>query len=178
MDGICIRIALAGLLASLVPGVAAAQQPEPNADCGPVLAALNGMGAAPRYRWTVSAKTPNRRRPFEREQIVIDEVVYLTPDQGRWMKQRIPLSERVSRMADELSRNPISDCHLARTDTVNGVTMQVYAYRQGSAQAGEVAPKQIWIGADDKLPHAFEATQGPVSITMQVDYKEVEAPLH
>lgn len=59
---------------------------------------------------------------------------------------------------------------------VNGMQMQVYDYRQASAE-GEATPKQIWIGAQDMLPHAFTATQGPVSVNMKVEYKGVEAPL-
>lgn len=163
-----------GALAALAGAYPAAAQEGAGADCAPVLAALQGMGAAPRYHWTMSARTPTRRRPFEREQIVLDDIVYLTPDNGRWMKQQIPVSDRAARMADDLARNPVSECRQAGTESVDGVPMRIYAYRQG---AGEGTPKRIWIGEEDNLPHAFRTTQGPVQITMKVEYKGIEAPL-
>jgi hypothetical protein len=176
--GISIRMMLAaGVLAASAGAGPATAQEGPGADCAPVLAALQGMGAAPRYHWTMSAKTPTRRRPFEREQIVLDDVVYLTPDNGRWMKQQITAAERMARMADDIARNPIGDCHLAAREEVGRAPMLVYTYRQG-AVVGEGTPsKRIWIGAEDNLPHAFTSTQGPVQITMKVEYNGFEAPL-
>jgi hypothetical protein len=162
----------AGLLTGLtMVGPVSAQ----DGACAPVLAALQGMGGAPRYHWTMAAKTPTRRRPFEREQIVFDDVVYLTPDQGRWMKQQMPQSDRAARMSEELARNPIGECRLISTESVGGAAMRVYTYVQGGE--GTRYTKRIWIGEVDNLPHAFAAIQGPVSVTMKVDYQGVEAPL-
>lgn len=169
-----VAIVLAGALAALAGASAAAQEGE-GGDCAPVLAALHGMGAAPRYHWTMSARTPTRRRPFEREQIVFDDVVYVTPDQGRWMKQQITAAERAARIGEELARNPIRQCRLAGTEEVGGAPMRVYVYRQGPGEEGEA--KRIWVGQDDNLPHAFRAIQGPVQVTMKVEYNGVEAPL-
>ncbi len=160
--------------ASAWPAAAQVAEPEGAAPCSVVQGALQRMGAAARYRWKMSATTPARRRPFEREQVVLDDIVYLTPDEGRWMKERITAAERVARMADELARNPISDCRLAGKDTLGGAAMLTYTYRQG---AGAADAKRIWIGVADGLPHFFTSAEGTVSVTMRVEYDHVEAPL-
>lgn len=151
-----------------------------DAACGVVLQALHSMGAAPRYHWKMSATTPARRRPVEREQVVLDDVVYMTPDEGRWMKQRILPAERAARMADEVARHPVSFCHSLGTEGVGNTAMAVYEYRQGgeaAAAGGDSATKRIWIGVQDGLPHLFKSNEGPVSVTMQVEYVRVQTPL-
>ncbi|GAC1327404.1 MAG: hypothetical protein NVSMB26_01140 [Beijerinckiaceae bacterium] len=87
------------------------------------------------------------------------------------MKQEIPLTDRIARMADDLARNPVSDCQLAGSESVGASQMRIFTYRQGSER------KQIWIGGDDQLPHLFKASNGPVSVTMKVNYGSVAAPL-
>ena len=168
--------AAAIVAASAWPAMAA---PEDGAACGVVQGALQRMGAAARYHWKMSATTPTRRRPLEREQVVLDDIVYLTPDEGRWMKERITPAERVARMADELARNPISDCRPEGKDTLGGLAMLTYSYRQGAeaAKGEDAGTKRIWIGVEDGLPHFFTSAEGAVSVTMRVEYDRVEAPL-
>ena len=156
---------------------------EDNAGCAKVVAALQALGNAPHYHWIVKATSPARRRPMEREQIVIGDAVYMTPDEGRWMRQQIARTERASRMADELARSPPADCRLAGTETLaaseaaaasetgDGAPMLVYDFRQGAAD------KRIWIGSADGLPHRFTSSEPPVTVTMRVDYAETAAPL-
>lgn len=151
-----------------------------DAACDAVLQALQRMGAAPHYHWKMSATTPARRRPVEREQVVLDDMVYMTPDEGRWMKQHISLAERVARIADEVARHPISSCHLLGTELVGNTTLAIYGYRQSveaAAAGGDGAAKRIWIGVQDGLPHLFKSDEGSVSVTMQVDYERVQTPL-
>jgi hypothetical protein len=168
------------LLAALVgrPGPAAAQDSDP---CKPVLQALQALGAAPRYHWSMTATTPGRRRPMEREQVVIDDVVYLTPDEGgKWMKVQITLAERGHRVTEELAHNPVSACRqLGPSDEVGGVSTVLYTYHQGNASTteGPEADKRIWVGAQDGLPRLFKATEGPVAVTMRVEYAEIQSPL-
>ena len=182
---------LAAVFASLSSFPAMAQESGP-ADCAPVVRALQALGSAPRYHWTMSATTPARRRPLEHEEIVVGDEVYLTPDNGRWAKTRVTIPERVARVAEELARNPVVDCHAAGTEVKDGVATQVYTYRQGPAAAQanpdavpkagldpEAKPglKRIWIGADDGLPHFFSSSEGPVSVAMHVEYNNVASPL-
>lgn len=149
--------------------------------CEPVIRAVKALGAAPRYHWWLTATTPARRRPVEQEEVVLDDDVYLTPDNGRWMKQRIVLAERVERVETELARTPISDCRLVGTDTIDGVPLRLYSYRQGEAPLaegdGDALAKRIWVGVEDGLPRYFKATQGPVSVAMRVRYDDVRSPL-
>lgn len=182
--GKVLGIALAAAVIALT-GIwpAAASEPDDAAPCKAIEDALHRLGAAARYHWKMSATTATRRRPFEREEVVLDDIVYMTPDEGRWMKERITVPERVARMADELARNPIRDCRLIGKDTRDGLAMLTYAYRQGSAAVprggagGDAAAKRIWIGVEDGLPHLFTSAEGAVSVTMRVDYNRVEAPL-
>lgn len=164
------RLALAAVLlatAGSPPAVAA----EGGEACTKVVEALHALGEAARYHWTMSATTPTRRRPMRREQVVIDDIVYLTPDNGRWMKQRIDRADRAARMATEIAQKPVADCRAEGTETRDNIVMSMYAYRQGEAA------KRIWVGAADSLPYYFTSDEPPVSVTMRVDYTEVPAPL-
>lgn len=168
------------LVTAIGSPVVAEENATSNAACDAVLQALQGMGAAPHYHWKMSATTPARRRPVEREQVVLDDMVYMTPDEGRWMKQRISLAERAARVADEVAQHPISSCHLLGTEGVGRTAMAIYGYRQGvqtAAAGGDGATKRIWIGVEDGLPHLFKSDEGLVSVTMQVDYERVQTPL-
>ncbi len=139
--------------------------------CAPVVQALQRLGEAAQYRWSMQATTPKRRRPMEREQIVIGDMVYLTPDNGRWMRQRMGPAERSSRMADELARSPPQACQAEPGETRDNAAMLVYAYRQGDAA------KRIWIGAADAMPHYFTSNENQVSVQMRVDYAGIAAPI-
>ena len=108
---------------------------------------------------------------MEREQIVIGDIVYLTPDEGRWMKQRITRDERSARMDGEINRSPPSECHLAAEETHDGIAMLVFDYKQAKAD------KRIWIAAVDGLPHRFTSNEPPIVVTMSVDYGDYAAPL-
>ncbi len=152
-------------------GTAAAESATDGAACASVTQALRGLGNAPHYHWTVKATSPARRRPMEREQIVIGDIVYLTPDEGRWMKQRITRTERSARMDDEISRNPLSECRVSGQESRGGSALVVYDYKQAGAD------KRIWIAAADGLPHLFTSSEPPVAVTMSVDYGEHAAPL-
>ncbi len=160
------------------PGLAAAE--DGNA-CQPVVQALQALGVAPRYHWSLSATTPGRRRPMEREQIVIDDIVYLTPDEGgKWMRVQMTVAERVQRLAQELARNPVSTCRQeGPSDEIAGVSTVLYTYHQGNASTteGPEADKHIWVGAQDGLPRLFKATEGPVAVTMRVEYAGIQSPL-
>lgn len=181
-----VRLAIG--FASLLSFPALAQE-KGSADCAPVVQALQALGSAHQYHWTMSATTPARRRPLEHEEIVLGDEVYLTPDNGRWAKTHVTLPQRVARMADELARDPVVDCHLVGNEVKDGLATQVYTYRQGAAEAQpspEAIPKEgaerpglkhIWIGAEDGRPHFFSSSEGPVSVSMHVEYDHVENPL-
>jgi hypothetical protein len=176
-----IRTALFVLLLAVLvgrPGPAVAEDGDP---CRPVVQALQALGMAPRYHWSMTATTPGRRRPMEREQVVIDDVVYLTPDEGgKWMKVQLTVAERGQRLAQELARNPVSACRqVGPSDEVSGVSTVLYVYHQGNASTteGPEADKHIWVGTEDGLPRLFRAKEGPVAVTMKVDYAEIQSPL-
>lgn len=136
--------------------------------CTPVVQALLRLGDAPQYHWTMRATTPKRRRPMEREQIVLGDVVYLTPDEGRWMRQQLSRADRAARMQAELARTPPEACTREPGDKA---AMVVYTYHQGTAR------KRIWIGAADGLPHDFTSDEDPVAVKMHVDYADIVAPI-
>ncbi len=156
----------------------AAAQDDP---CKPVLQALQSLAVAPRYHWSMSATMVGRRRPMEREQVVIDDIVYLTPDEGgKWMKVQMTVAQRGQRLTEELTRHPVSACHqVGPSDELSGISTVLYAYRQGNASTadGPEADKHIWVGAQDGLPRLFKANEGPVVVTMKVDYDGVQSPL-
>jgi len=145
-----------GLLAALALLALPARAEEA---CTPVVQALLRLGDAPQYHWTMRATTPKRRRPMEREQIVLGDVVYLTPDEGRWMRQQLSRADRAARMQAELARTPPEACTREPGDKA---AMVVYTYHQGTAR------KRIWIGAADGLPHDLSTT--PTSSPRSIDH--------
>jgi hypothetical protein len=183
-----VLLRLAAGFASLLSFPALAQE-NGSTECAPVVRALQALGAAHQYHWTMSATTPARRRPLEHEEIVLDDDVYLTPENGRWAKTHLTLQQRTARMADELARDPIVDCQLVGNEVKDGIATQVYTYRQGSAStqaSPDASPKEgadrpglkhIWIGAEDGRPHFFSSSEGPVSVSMHVEYDHVQNPL-
>ena len=165
-------------------------QPAAGEECAAVVSALTAMAAASRYHWSMSAVTPTRRRPLAREQVVMGDIVYMTPDEGLWMRQLIPLAERATRMAQELARAPLTRCRRLGDDRLGDVPVTLYGYDQGAsgdrgasgtgpeAADPEGAPaKRIWIGTQDGLPHLLKATDGATSVTTRVEYDHVVAPL-
>jgi len=170
-----IWVAMVGILPSLVALLpVAAQEPAP---CDAIVSALHGMGTAPQYHWKMAASAPTRRRPLEREQIVIGEIVYMTPDQGRWMKQQISVTARAARMTAELANLPIHDCKYVGEESLYGEPMRDYSYFQGTNEGDLGSVKSIWIGSIDRLPHLLKANDGPVIVTTHIDYEHVVAPL-
>ena len=167
---VALAVALGAFASAAWTGPVVAQGGD-EAACAPILHALRALATAPRYHWTMSATTPGRRRPVEREQVVIGDIVYLTPDEGRWMKQRIAAPERASRMEDELARSPPRDCGPGEAEARDGVPMLAYGYRQGTAQ------KRIWVGVADGLPRFFTSSEGVIAVKMRVSYEPVAAPL-
>ena len=176
----CWQGAAVFLLLALA-GRAGPAMAQDNDACKPVIGALRALGAASKYHWEMIATTPARRRPMQREQIVIDDMVYMTPDEGgKWMKLPITLAQRGERLTKELTDNPVTACRLeGPSDAVSGVPTVSYAYRQGNASTtdGPEADKHIWVGAQDGLPRLFKATEGDVAVTMKVEYADVQSPL-
>lgn len=154
--------------------------------CTPVISAIQAMTAAPRFHWKMSATSPQRRRPSQHEEVVIGDIVYMTPPgEGRWTKLRMTAEERTAFSARQLEQNPPVECRTEQQDATDGTPMRVYSYLQKpgpddkDADGGALPTTQsrLWIGADDGLPRRLESLRGDIKILMTVDYEPVEPPL-
>jgi len=166
-----VRVAGAALLCLTISWPASADQETTANSCAEVLTALMGLGAAPSFHWSMSASSPKRRFPLKREQIVLGDNVFLTPDEGRWMRSHVTLAEREAKMRNELAQTPPGDCRLDGREIRDGMPMHIISYSQNSRD------KRIWIGDADGLPHYFISSEPPVSVTMRVQYTDVQSPL-
>jgi len=158
---------------------------ELEAGCEPVLKSIQAMNSSPRFHWKMSATTPDRKRPSRHEELVISDVVYMTPPgQGKWMRLKMTAAERAAFAARELEQNPIGDCTTGQREDLGGVEVQTYQYQQKPAQQsgtdtgpGEtVSASKLWIGTKDGLPRRIESRTGDVSVLVTVDYENVEPP--
>jgi hypothetical protein len=163
----------------LGPAIArSADAAEIEAGCEPVLKAIQAMNSSPRFHWKMSATTPNRKRPSRHEEIVFNDVVYMTPPgPGKWMRMQMTAADRTAFAAREMEQNPIGDCRAGQSEDLGGVEVQTYHYQQRPAQqSAVVSASKLWIGTKDGLPRRIESLTGDVSVLVTVDYDNVEPP--
>lgn len=148
-----------------------------DAVCAAVLAATRAIGTAPRYRSVLTATWPGRRRPVEREDVVIGDLIYSTaPNAGRWVKLPLTPADR-ERLAAGLVRYPPHHCEAAEgVEVVDGVPMRVYAYRQ-DVSGPDSAVSRLWVGERDGLPRRFESQEGTTRIVVTLQYEDVKPPI-
>jgi hypothetical protein len=148
----------------------------PRADeaiCAAIVTAARSVGKAPQYRSVLVATWPTRKRPIEREQIVIGDTVYATSAGGRWMKLPVTASDRES-LAAGLERYPPHHCE-AVDQVLEGVPLRVYAYRQ-DVSGSDSATNRLWVGGDDGLPRRFESQEGATRVVVTLEYQDVTPP--
>jgi hypothetical protein len=172
-----------GLLGSA--GGRTAQAAESGSGCEPVRKAIEEMNTSPRFHWKMSATTPNRKRPSRHEEIVIGDIVYMTPPgPGKWMRLKMNAADRAAFSSREMEQSPPVECRLEQIEEVEGVEVQRYAYRQnltppggGTAGSGEtVSTSRLWVGSRDGLPRRIESLTEDVSVLVTVEYDNVEPP--
>lgn len=175
MRGLALLLAAAALGAAAAPARAdEAPARSDEAACAAVLAAARAIGTAPRYRSVLVATWPGRRRPAEREDVVVGDLVYTTaPGAGRWVKLPLTPADR-ERLAAGLVRYPPHHCE-ASEEIVGDRTMRVYAYRQDVSGPGSAA-NRLWVGERDGLPRRFESQDGTTRVVLTLDYENVTPP--
>lgn len=142
--------------------------------CAAVMAAARSIGRAPQYRSVLVATSPTRRRPYETEQIVVDDVIYATSlGAGRWMKLPMTASDREA-LAAGLVRYPPHHCE-ALEPAAEDAPMRVYAYRQ-DVSGPDSAGSRLWVGKKDGLPRRLESEEGTMRVVMTLEYEGVRPP--
>src|SRR4051812_36759162 len=129
--------------------------------CEAVVNAIQAMSTTPRFHWKMTATTTNRKRPSRHEEVVIDDIVYMTPPgQGKWMRMRMTAADRAAFAAREMEQNPPSECRMEQRQDLGGVEVQTYVYQQnlpqedsaGAGSGAAVSTSKLWVGASDGLP--------------------------
>lgn len=162
------------LTAVLATGVAAGSARAEDAACAGLMAAARSIGTAPQYRSLLVATSPTRRRPFEREQIVVGDLIYATSTgAGRWMKLPMTASDREA-LAAGLVRYPPHHCEAADPDAA-GAPMRVFSYRQDVSGPGS-ASSQLWVGRQDGRPRRLESQEGTMRVVITLEYEGVTPP--
>ena len=142
--------------------------------CAAVMAAAEAIGRVPQYRSVLVATSPTRRRPFEREQIVVGDLIYATSlGAGRWMKLPMSAADREA-LAAGLVRYPPHHCEAAEPAAPDA-PMQVYSYRQ-DVSAPDSAGSRLWVGTTDGLPRRFESQEGTLRVVITMEYENVKPP--
>lgn len=146
------------------------------ATCAAVLAAARAIGTAPQYRSVLTATWPGRRRPVEREDVVIGDLIYSNaPGAGRWVKLPMTPADR-ERLAAGLVRYPPHHCEAAEgVEVVDGVPVRAYAYRQ-DVSGPDSAANRLWVGERDGLPRRFESQEGTTRVVVTLQYEDVKPP--
>jgi hypothetical protein len=164
--GLGVAIASAGSVAA--PALAGEDA------CAAILTAARSIGRAPQYRSVLVATSPTRRRPYETEQIVVNDVIYATSlGAGRWMKLPMTAADRDA-LAAGLVRYPPHHCE-ATESGAEDAPMRVYAYRQdvsGPSSAGS----RLWVGTKDGLPRRLESEEGTMRLVMTLEYEGIKPP--
>lgn len=175
MKGLSLLVATVAFGAAAAPARAdEAPAGSDEAACAAVLAAARAIGTAPRYRSVLVATWPGRRHPVEREDVVVGDLIYTNaPGGGRWVKLPMTQADR-DRLAAGLVRYPPHHCEAA-DETVGGVPMRVYAYRQ-DVSGPDSASNRFWVGARDGLPRRFESREGTTRVVVTLDYEDVKPP--
>ena len=138
------------------------------------MAAAQAIGKAPQYRSVLVATSPTRRRPFEREQIVVGDLIYATSlGAGRWMKLPMTASDREA-LAAGLVRYPPHHCEAAEP-AAEDAPMRVYLYRQ-DVSGPNSADSRLWVGMKDGLPRRFESQEGTTRVVITLEYEGVKPP--
>lgn len=170
--------ALPAFLLLAAPARAEVSSPEA---CAAVERAVRAIGEAERFHSKVLAKTPGRRRPAEREQIVLGDVVYASsPASGRWVKLPMRDADRTA-LSASIAAYPPRDCRDEGARDLEGVPTRLYAYRQDMppGRNGEASPPalgRLWVGAADGRPRRYEGQHGEVRVVLTIDYDAVEPP--
>ncbi len=162
-----------GVSMAAAGGIAAPALADEDA-CAAILTAVRSIGRAPQYRSVLVATSPTRRRPFETEQIVIDDMIYATSlGAGRWMKLPMTVSDREA-LAAGLVRYPPHHCEAAEP-VAEDAPMRVYAYRQ-DVSGPDSASSRLWVGTKDGLPRRFESQEGTMRVVVTLEYEGVKPP--
>ncbi len=142
--------------------------------CAAILTSVQSIGKAPQYRSVLVATSPTRRRPFETEQIVVDDMLYATsPAAGRWMKLPMTAADREA-LAAGLVRYPPHHCEAAVPDAEDA-PMRVYAYRQ-DVSGPDSADSRLWVAKKDGLPRRLESEEGTMRVVVTLEYEGVKPP--
>lgn len=169
-------LACCGMAAALWAGSGPAMaEGAPSADpaCAGLIAAAGTIGTSPQYRSVLVATSPTRRRPVERELVIIGDVIYATtPGNGRWMK--LPLTEaNRDELSSGLVKYPPHGCTESRQD-LDGIPMRVFAYRQDVSGPGS-AESRLWVGEDGR-PRRIESNEGTLHVVASLAYEDVKPP--
>ena len=142
--------------------------------CAAIMAAAQSIGRVPQYRSVLVATSPTRRRPFEREQIVVGDLIYATSlGAGRWMKLPMTASDREA-LAAGLVRYPPHHCEAAESAAPDA-PMQIYSYRQ-DVSAPDSANSRLWVDSKNGLPRRFESQEGTMRVVITMEYEDVKPP--
>jgi hypothetical protein len=138
------------------------------------MAAARSIGTAPQYRSVLVATSPTRRRPMEREQIVVGDVIYATSlGAGRWMKLPMTASDREA-LATGLVRYPPHHCEVS-DGAGEEMPMRIFTYRQ-DVSGPDSANSRLWVGIQDGRPRRFESQEGTMRVVITLEYEGVKAP--
>lgn len=161
-----MRLAItAATLLSLTSAVHAAEPA-----CQTIEKAMLALNDQPSVKQTSTVKGSDKDRI---EAILLPDAMYLN-DGSRWQRMPVKAIQRKSMAQAALQKMPLSECTGPRSETLNGVAMNVYEYKQPNPmQPGSKTSAKLWIDATDGLMHRMEAD----TVTQTIEYGAFKPPI-
>lgn len=163
------RLARAALLACALASPATAFAGP--AECDAISKAMLAVPDQPGVR-QVMMLSPTQAGPTS---ILHRDAMYMREDEAKaWMKVPLDAGKRRAMAEAGLKALPLSDCQSAAGETLGGVAVSVYAFKQPNPlKPGDMASSRILVGASDGLPRRMDLPDG---MAMTFEYGDFPAP--
>ena len=143
-------------------------------ECAAIGKAFDAVANVPAYRQSITMK--DQAAPMEA--IIIGDMIYAKPDGQKWMKIRLKAGGRKGMLDQFMTMSAVSDCTMARSDTLPAGEMRVYEYTMAPPKgfpgmSDAPIKQQIWVGVADGLIHKL-ASEG---IDGTMTYGAMEPPI-
>ncbi|MDR4306161.1 hypothetical protein IHQ68_05960 [Chelatococcus sambhunathii] len=140
-------------------------------ECDAIVKAMLAVPDQPGVRQVIML-SPTQAGPTS---ILHKDAMYIREHEAKaWMKVPLDAAKRRAMAEAGLKALPLNDCQSADGETLGGVAVNVYAFKQRNPlKPGGMASSRILIGASDGLPRRMDLPDG---MAMSFEYGDFPAP--
>jgi hypothetical protein len=162
-----VLIPFVGLLWCAAPALA-----QTSAACKPVTDAMLKVATTPHHTMANSGTSEAI------ETIAIDNTTYLKM-KGAWRKSPMTPQDQLKQEQENIKNAKVYTCQLLRTESVNGVSTNVYKVHSEAQDAG-ASDGTVWIAPSLGLPvrseQVIDTTGSKIHMTITWDFANIHAP--